>query len=911
MARSVNEPREITSQDANNGGVLGEKRDVMTEVHYDDELERTQTFEGHLNATEDDILEAKEVAASMSLETVQKMMRNVILIHDGDPNFPFVTLQKIKEFLGMLPIPPPVPTYQLFTHPPQTAKEDIADNSEKHERLIQEMKLEAALITNNSPYAEVRAVVDNHDDATLPVSTIRAWTIGILFSVFLAFVNQLFSIRYPSIRFDTNVAQLLAYPLGKAWERWMPRADIRLPFGRGLTIPLNPGRFNKKEHMLIAIMANTSRSVPYTAYIVWVQVLPQYFNQAYARSFGYMFCNAFATNFIGYGLAGLTRKFLVYPSYCVWPSSLVTISLNSALHNEENHSVLGPFKKMWNISRYNFFLATFAAMFVYFWFPNYIFSVLSYFSWMTWIAPDNLHLEIWTGMKNGLGLFNPVPTFDWNIICFTTDPLMIPSFATFNAVGGMFITGFLIAAVWYTNTWNTGYLPIVSNRLYDHHGKLYNVSRTLDAHGMYDEAKYKAYSAAYMTAGNSLVYGFFFAVYAAIVTHVILYHRYELVMGFKNLWHGLKWTKKKGSAASTAATVDGAADDTIRANEGQYQDVHNRLMAAYPEVSEWWYFGVLVISIVFGIVGISVWPTYTSVGVVFYGILLCLIFVIPVGIVAAMTGIEVTLNVLAEFIGGMIVEGNALAMNFFKSYGYVTCAHAVSFATDLKIAHYVKIPPRITFAGQLVATLISTLVCTGVLKFQIELKNVCQENAPMRFLCPGPNTFFTASVLWGTIGPIKVFGKDGQYRWLLLGFPIGILLVLACWGLKRAMPNNRALRQIHIVAAIAGSLHWTPYSFSFAWGAVPVAWFSWIYIRSRYLAFWSKYNFVLSASLSAAIAISAIVMIFSVQWAEKEIEWWGNSQASVGCEKKACTLHHLAQGERFYPWWDSSKIPAP
>lgn len=26
-------------------------------------------------------------------------MENVIRIHDGDPNFPFVTLQKIKEFL--------------------------------------------------------------------------------------------------------------------------------------------------------------------------------------------------------------------------------------------------------------------------------------------------------------------------------------------------------------------------------------------------------------------------------------------------------------------------------------------------------------------------------------------------------------------------------------------------------------------------------------------------------------------------------------------------------------------------------------------------------------------------------------------------------------------------------------------
>jgi hypothetical protein len=50
-----------------------------------------------------------------------------------------------------------------------------------------------------------------------------------------------------------------------------------------------------------------------------------------------------------------------------------------------------------------------------------------------------------------------------------------------------------------------------------------------------------------------------------------------------------------------------------------------------------------------------------------------------------MTGIEVTLNVLAEFIGGSWVEGNALAMNFFKSFGYVTCAHAVWFSNDLKL----------------------------------------------------------------------------------------------------------------------------------------------------------------------------------------------------------------------------------
>lgn len=79
--------------------------------------------------------------------------------------------------------------------------------------------------------------------------------------------------------------------------------------------------------------------------------------------------------------------------------------------------------------------------------------------------------------------------------------------------------------------------------------------------------------------------------------------------------------------------------------------------------------GCLVIAMALGFAGVTAWPTYTTAGVVPYGLFLAIIFVIPIGIIKAMTGIEVTLNVLAEFIGGAWVEGNALAMNFFKSFG--------------------------------------------------------------------------------------------------------------------------------------------------------------------------------------------------------------------------------------------------
>jgi hypothetical protein len=52
--------------------------------------------------------------------------------------------------------------------------------------------------------------------------------------------------------------------------------------------------------------------------IIWVQYLPLYFNSAWATNFGYQIMVALSTNFIGYGLAGLTRRFLVYPAYAIW-----------------------------------------------------------------------------------------------------------------------------------------------------------------------------------------------------------------------------------------------------------------------------------------------------------------------------------------------------------------------------------------------------------------------------------------------------------------------------------------------------------------------------------------------------------------------------------------------------------------
>lgn len=50
--------------------------------------------------TEEDLVEAKAIADRMSLEEVRALMGNVLKQHDNDPNFPFIVLEKIKDFLG-------------------------------------------------------------------------------------------------------------------------------------------------------------------------------------------------------------------------------------------------------------------------------------------------------------------------------------------------------------------------------------------------------------------------------------------------------------------------------------------------------------------------------------------------------------------------------------------------------------------------------------------------------------------------------------------------------------------------------------------------------------------------------------------------------------------------------------------
>jgi hypothetical protein len=170
----------------------------------------------------------------------------------------------------------------------------------------------------DSPYPEVRAAVRNFDE-DLPCNTIRAWTIGMILVVVGASMNTLFSLRSPSIGLGALIAQIIAWPIGRGWEKVMPTKQFTT---FGLKWSLNPGPFNIKEHSIIVVMASVSFSVAYATDIILAQIV------FYKQDFGIPFqlLLMISTQSLGYGIAGIMRKFLGQCPSCRHQISLLTFS---------------------------------------------------------------------------------------------------------------------------------------------------------------------------------------------------------------------------------------------------------------------------------------------------------------------------------------------------------------------------------------------------------------------------------------------------------------------------------------------------------------------------------------------------------------------------------------------------------
>jgi len=827
-----------------------------TESHRGDD----QKLQSYVEKTdlEEDIWK-EQASEPEDLESVVRYLQQVIADNEDDLNFPGHLLDRAMEALE-----PGVPTDTVL-------------------EITSAIRAELKLAEENSPYPEVRAIVDAFDDPTTPVTTFRMWTIGI-FLVFLGTgLNQFFAPRLPSISLSITFAQLVAYPLGCFMARTLPTRLFRIA---GYEFSLNPGPFNMKEHMLISIMANVSFGGAYVTDIIAVLRIPRFYNnQALGNNIGFQLTMALSSQLIGYTLAGLTREFLVYPSAMVWWGNLVEISVLRALHVKDNQPANG-----WKISQMRFFTICLVGYGIYFILPDVFFQTLSFFNWTTWIAPNNVKLAMITGTVSGLGL-NPFPTLDWNFM--SINPVVTPLWSIMNMYGGALAALAVICGVFFGNVAYTQYLPINSNGIYDRFGKRFNASRILNTVGDLDQAKYEAYSPPYMTAASIITFTAFFGLYTSTIVHSVLFYRKHLVGGFSLFWQQLILNASNLPLISRLRYFSGEnpAQSKRMLAEKYTSDVHCRLMSAYPEVPQWWFMLIGIVATGMTIFMILYYETQMPVWGVVFAFAIALVLVVPTGIVSAVASIGAPLNVISELVGGYALEGKPLGNMLFKTYGYITTAQAIGYASDLKLAHYVKIPPRATFAAQTVGTILSAFISVAVLDWQIgQFSDLCSPTQSLHFTCPGFNTFFSSSIIWGAVGPLRLFSKDGAlYSFCMYGFALGAFAPIIPWLALKKWPRS-GWRLIHTPVMFAGALSFAPLNLAYLTPAIPLGIFFQRYLKFRYAAWYEKYALTLTAGFGAGVALFGLVYFFAFQFNGNEWKWIGNTKFSDGCDGQSCRL---------------------
>ncbi|KAF8267598.1 OPT oligopeptide transporter [Lactarius quietus] len=711
---------------------------------------------------------------------------------------------------------------------------------------------------DESPYPEVRSAVANTDDPTMPASTLRAWVLGIIWAVLLAGTNQFFFLRYPSVTLNGFIPLFVIFPIGKLWARYIPNGTL---FG----VELNPGPFTIKEHVIITIMSSVANGPAYATNIIAVQKV--FYNQS--PNFVYQWLLVMSTQLIGYSIGGLCKRFLVDPPSMIWPDNLAFAAIFNTIHSLETSGTLG----LGGISRARFFIYVFIGYFFYNFFPSYLFTALSSFSWACWIAPNNVKLNQMFGVTHGLAM--GVLTFDWGqITAFTGSPLTTPWWAAANnGIAVVFFAWFLVPILYYTNTWYSAFLPMVSSQAFDNTGGPYNVSRILKDDATFNIDAYKAYSPVFISVTFAISYGLTFSTVTSTLTHTLLYHR-----------------------------------NMIWKPAGRQPDIHTRLMSVYKEVPDWWYLTIFCITFGFGIAAIEIWHADLPIWALILALIIGFAYTIPIGIITAMTKREIGLGVATELIIGYLLPGRPTAVIIFKSWGYMTMYQALNFTSDCKLGQYMKIPPRPMFFCQVVGTVISGTVQLVVQAWLFSnIEDICSLTQKDGFSCPPTTVFGNASIIWGVIGPQRIFSHGQLYYGLVFFFLTGAVLPIIQWALHKRFKIG-LLRYLNF-PVIFSSMGFMPPATPINYVPSVLVCFIFNYvIRHRHFGWWTKYNYVLSGALDVAYDIGVAFIFFTLQYPDNgniglnSIQnWWGNTVFLNTADANGTPLKTLSDGQTFGP----------
>uniref|UniRef100_A0A803MUR7 Oligopeptide transporter n=1 Tax=Chenopodium quinoa TaxID=63459 RepID=A0A803MUR7_CHEQI len=595
---------------------------------------------------------------------------------------------------------------------------------------------------------QVNLTVPKTDDPNMPVLTFRMWVLGLGACILLSFVNQFMWYRQNPMIITSISAQIAVVPLGHL----MAKTITKRVFFQGTSV--------YATHILSAVKLFYKRKLTLLPAVLVM----------------------LTTQLLGFGWAGLFRKYLVEPAEMWWPSNLVQVSIFRALHEKETRAKGG-------MSRTQAFLIILCCAAAYCVLPTYLFIMTTSFSWLCWIAPKSVLVnQLGSGTQAlGIGSF----AVDWTTISsYLGSPLASPWFATANVAAGFIIM------------MQRTSLDFLS--LFMVNGTKYDIKSIVSPHFTLDKAAYATNGPLYLSTFFAVTYGLGFAALSATIVHVLIFNGREI------------WGQVKGAFGASKKV-----------------DIHTKLMK------------------------------------------------------------QPGLNIITEYIIGYLYPGRPVANMLFKVYGYISMSQALFFIGDFKLGHYMKIPPKAMFMAQIVGGLVSVAVYTGTAWWMMEsIPHICDPSQlppDSPWTCSFDRTFFSASVIWGLVGPRRIFGDLGCYSHMNWFFLAGALAPCLVWLALKAFPKQKWIGLINMPVILGATMMMPP--------ASAVNFTSWIIVGflSGYVVFryrpkmWERYNYILSGGLDAGTTFMTILLFFSLQYVSNiSLDWWGNRSDDMICPLAQC-----------------------
>lgn len=700
-------------------------------------------------------------------------------------------------------------------------------------------------------------VISVDDDPSLNPWTFRAFFIGLGLSAFGGSLAQIYYFKPQTILVSLMFLAVISYIIGFAMETFIPR--------RGLLRYLNPGPFNKKENAFIIIMSSAAANSALATEVLAVQRL--YYN--ITPNAGSSIFLLFSSQLLGYGIGGLMRGILLYPSKMLYPGVLPLLSMFDALYRDGFEAR----------RKLKVFYVVFTAIFIWEIFPEWIFPLLTGLSIFCLAAPNNAAVSRVFGGSNGnegLGLLSLC--FDWQYISGGVNPMTIPLKAQLSSFIGYIICMVVFVAVFYNNIWESQNLPFLAQLLFNENGTVYNQTLIMNSNYEVDptlvaEQGLPFYAGTWIINLLSTNLGM-----AATFTHLLLWNRDDLSAA----WTWMNMDTLRSWRANFDWKVwkhSGKREVPINTED---LDPHYREMLKYPDAPNSWYLLTFVLSFIVGLVVIyktdSTLPWWGFVIAVFLAAVCILFF----GALYAITGLGISIQTLVQMIAGYLHNGKPMANMFFVLYSYNTLSQALLLLRDLKIAQYAKLPPRAAFTAQIIGTLLGAVLNYVLMNSIIDNQREILLSVQGTNIWSGqqPQSYNSQAIAWGGLAH-ELFSTGQRYQWVPLSYLIGLVAPIPFWIIHRYWPKLRM--DYYYTPIICSYIGWLCVGInSSILSYFAVAFTSQWYLRTRYPRWFMKYNYLVGAALDGGTQVMVFILSFAVQGAAGTAHlfpaWWGANQ---------------------------------